>query len=170
MVRPLVQPKDSLSIEEIRGIPMDERGKYIERYLYELVKKQADGLTLHDIQQITNLPKSTLSKYLELLFSKRKIFKIKRGRFVLFKPNGKIFHPLLERDLILGEDKSGDIKKYRLYLIENPDGRFLYIQEKQIDGNGFEDIIGGIMIPLRGLSTLIEKLNGILGMKIKIDD
>lgn len=170
MVKPIVKPETEMSLEEIQNIPMDERGKYYERYLYQFVKNQKEGTTLSEVQQLTGLPKPTLSKYLELLFSKRKIFKVKKGKFVVYKPNGQIFHALFERDLLLHTNEKGDIKKYRIYLIENPDGKFLYLQEKQVDGNGFEDVVGGVMIPLHSLPLLIEKFEHITHMDLKIEE
>lgn len=153
LVSQIVQPKDRLTPEDIQSIPIIERGKYIEAYILSLiVVNKGRGLTFSEIENFTGFTKVTLAKYLELLFSKGEIYKVKRGRLSIYYPNGRVVHPLEERDMIF------DNKKYRISLIENVEGKHVYIQEKDIDENGFEDIIRGIMLPYEHLDKIIDKL------------
>jgi hypothetical protein len=165
MVQPIVQPKDRLTPQDIKDIPLTERGKYVEAYLSTLIHANKErGLAPTEIENLTGFPKNTLYKYLELLFSKGEIYRVKRGRAIIFYPNGRIFHPLHERDMVF------DNKKYRISLIENPDGRHVYLQEKDIDENGFEDVVRGIMLPYEHLDKIITKLTQLKSLNLKLED
>lgn len=165
MVQAIVQPKDRLSPDEIKDIPITERGKYIEAYLSTLIHANKErGLTPTEIENLTGFPKNTLLKYLELLFSKGEIYRVKRGKAVIYYPNGRIFHPLRETDMVF------DNKKYRISLVENPDGKQVYLQEKDIDENGFEDVVRGIMLPYEHLDAIISKLTEVKRLNLKLED
>ena len=98
---------NKLSLEEIRFLSPEERSKYYERYLFELIKIHSkEGLTQAEMEKITSINANTLSKYLELLTSKRKVYRSKRGKSVIYYPNGKIAHSLTEKDIVLRDDES----------------------------------------------------------------
>ena len=111
-----------LASEEIMMLSPEERSRYYERYLFELLKNNSkQGLTLANFEKLTSMSVNTLSKYLEILSSKRKVYRSRRGRTIIYYPNGKIAHPLIEKDLIIIDKETGFEKRYRIYLIENPE-------------------------------------------------
>lgn len=155
--------------EEIMMLSPEERSRYYERYLFELLKNNSkQGLTLADFEKLTSMSVNTLSKYLEILSSKRKVYRSKRGRTIIYYPNGKIAHPLIEKDLIVSDKETGFEKRYRIYLIENPEGQMVYIQEKEIDINGFENVVAGITVPKTGIKSFLDMLKKINLEDIKI--
>ncbi|MEK6884582.1 MAG: hypothetical protein AABY22_33425 [Nanoarchaeota archaeon] len=159
---------NKLNLEEIRLLSPEERSKYYERYLFELIKLHfKEGLMQAELEKLTGINANTLSKYLELLTSKRKVFRSKKGKSVIYYPNGKIAHSLMDKDLILADELTGFEKRYRLYLIENPEGQLLYIQEKELDENGFENVVAGITIPKSRLYDFIRTLSKIDKQEIK---
>ena len=158
-------------VEKIRNIPIDERGKYYERFFYNLIlesdKKgmsfRKAGITPAYIKKITKINDNTVDKYLYSLFLKRKVYRIKIGNSYKYFPNGRVLHAITDRDITLGD------KRYRVYQIRNPDGDFFYLQEKEIDDNGFEEIVGGITIPKEGVMKIIEVMNEALAQNKEID-
>jgi len=153
---------NKLSLEEMQSLSPEERSRYYERYLFELIKLHSkEGLTQAELEKITGINANTLGKYLELLSSKRKVYRSKKGRSIIYYPNGKIAHSLSEKDLTIIDANTGFEKRYRFYLIENPEGQQLYIQEKEIDNNGFENVVAGITISKSGLYDFVCMLNKI---------
>ncbi len=144
---------NKLSLEEIKLLPTEERSRYYERYIFELVKThERVGMTQKEIEGLTGIAGNTVSKYLEVLFSKRNVYRVKRGNNVTYFPNGKMLHPLVDRDVVV-YDREGEEHRYRAYAVDNPDGKFLYLQEKEIDRrSGMENIVGGILIPQEGIA------------------
>lgn len=151
--------QNKLTLGEINALPPEERSRYYERYLFGLIKAndRGVGLTQTEIENMTGLSSNTLSKYLEMLFSKRKVYRIKRGRTLTYFPNGKVLHPIVQRDIIAFDDKNLE-HRYKAYVVDNFDGKFLYLQEKEITEDGFEDVIGGVMIPRSGVEQLSKVL------------
>ena len=89
-----------------------------------------------------------------MLFHKRKIHRISRGKFSLYYPNG-VPIPTTFRDITYGEE---DLRLYGAKLIQNVEGKFVHIQEREIDENGFSDDIGGVLIPVSKVTELINLL------------
>lgn len=153
---------NKLNMEEIRLLVPEERSRYYERYIFELIKLHSkEGLTQAEIERITSINANTLGKYLELLTSKRKVYRSKRGKSIIYYPNGRIAHSLSQKDIILTDEETGFEKRYRLYIIDNPEGQLLYIQEKEIDESGFENVIAGITIPKSRLFDFVNILEKI---------
>ena len=147
-------------VDKIKNIPIDERGKYYERLFYNMISQSSEkgmpfrkaGIIPAKIKKITKINDNTVDKYLNSLFLKRKVYRVKIGNSYKYFPNGKISHPITDRDISI------EHKRFRIYQIRNPDGDFFYIQEKEIDDNGFEEIVGGITVPKEGIIKIIEVL------------
>lgn len=155
MVEPLVEPSDKLSLDEIRAIPPDDRGKYIESSVLALINaNEGRGLTLAEIQKVTRYPKNSLIKHIELLYARRKISRISRGRISIYFPVGKNIGDEY-RDIIFGK---GNDHRIGIRVIESIDGKYAIIQEKELDQNGFLRDIGGVMVPF----SIIPEINNIL--------
>lgn len=155
MVEPVVEPHDKLSSDDIRGLPQMQRGKFIESSVLSLINANGSrGLSISEIEKVTQYPKNTLLKHMELLFSKRKVHKITRGRFSLYYPNGIIQNTHF-RDIMYGRN---NIHRYGVNIIHNINGKYIHIQEREIDENGFPEDIGGVLIPLEKVSELINLL------------
>lgn len=156
MVEPIVEPQDKLSLEDIKAISQDQRGKWVESSVLALIKANATrGLTLGEIERITQYPKNTLYKHVELLFAKRKITRISGGKFAKYYPIGQASKPQEFRDLMYGP---GGHRRFGVQIIDTIDGKYAHIQERELDENGFPEDIGGILIPVAILPDLISML------------
>lgn len=135
--------ENELDVEEIKYLPNKEKSRYIQRYLESLILKNKNkGLTLSEILKISNISKPTIMKYLEILFSKRKIYKDKKANVTIYYPNGRVSHPSEDGEITFND------RKYKFSVVSNEDEKFIYLQEKAIDENDFEEIVGGVMFPL----------------------
>lgn len=158
MVKPIVQPTDKLSYDEIKDLPQNERSKYYETSILALINVNGNrGLTTSEIERATGFPKNTLLKSIEMLFHKRKIHRISRGKFSLYYPNG-VQVPTTFRDITYGEQEP---RSYGAKLIQNVEGKFVHIQEREIDEDGFSEDIGGVLIPVSKVTELINLLKAI---------
>lgn len=155
MVEPIVEPTEQLTYEEIRSLPPHEKGRFIESSVQSLVQINKDrGLALSEIEKTTKFPKNTLIKHVELLHSKRNIYKISRGRFSIYYPN-LTSNEVQFRDIMYGK---GNSQRYGVRIVENIAGKHVLIQEREIDENGFVEDVGGVMIPLAKISELTNML------------
>jgi hypothetical protein len=149
-----VEPEDKLSKEEIMSLPQRERGKFIESSVLSLIIANSKrGLTLAEIERITQYSKHTLYKHIELLYAKRKINKISRGGYSIYHSTGQIYYNNNFKDIMYGNDK-----RFSVQLLENIEGKNILIQEKELDENGFVNDIGGILIPIQIIPDLINML------------
>ena len=155
MVEPIVEPRDKLSLMDIKAIPQMERGRFIESSVNALINANGmRGLTLSEIEKVTQYPKNTLYKHVELLFAKRKINRLSIGNTGIFYPNGQIYRGVAPKDIMFGNDR-----RYGVRLVENLDGRYIHIQEREVDQNGFPEDIGGVLLPLKIIPELINMIN-----------
>ena len=159
MVEPIVEPTDKLSLEEIRAIPQDERGKFMENAILALIQANGGrGLALSEIEKVTQFPKNTLYKHVELLFAKRKITRKLIGRSAIYFPIGQLNRRVELRDIMYGK---GQHRRYGVRIIDAIDGKHALIQERELDANGFPEDIGGVLIPLAVVPELINMLRAV---------
>jgi len=157
MVEPIVEPSNKLSADELKAIPQNERGKFIESSVNSLIQANGKrGLALSEIERITQYPKNTLYKHVELLYSKRKINKLNIGKMSLFYPNGQLYRSKPPPDIMYGS------KRFGVQLLENLDGQYLHLQERELDENGFSNDIGGILIPTKMIPEIINMVHYVL--------
>lgn len=155
---------DQLRLEEYEKLSKDSKRRYNENYFLSLLEKNEErGLTLNEAEKITaHLSKPTVLKILEKLIAKRQIFKVQRGNLIIYYPNHRPLHPLLNKKLRLGD------KNYSFQLIDNPEGLSLFIQEINRDILGIEEISGGIMIPFNAVDKIINELEHIKKKEVEL--
>jgi hypothetical protein len=155
MVEPIVEQKDKLTLEELKAIPQNERGRFIESSVYSLILANGmRGLTLSEIERVTQYPKNTLYKHVDLLFAKRKINRISVGNAGIFYPNGQVNRGVPPKDIMYGQGR-----RYGVRLLENLDGQYIHIQEREMNEHGFTEDLGGVLIPMKIIFELINMIN-----------
>lgn len=159
---------NKLSNEELAGLPPVERARYLEGFIFNVLQNERTGSTPTELEKVTGLSITTISKYLEVLFSKRKLYRVRRGNSITYFTNGKIHNSIDKRVVITNQ--SGEAKKYRIQMVENPDGEQLYVQEIQPDENGMDRAIAGIMIPRTGISNFKEIFEELSKDEAKIEE
>lgn len=155
MVEPIVEPTDKLSVDELKTIPQNERGKFIESSVYALISANGTrGLSLSEVERVTQYPKNTLYKHVDLLHAKRKINKISVGKTGLYYPNGQIYKGVAPKDIMYGNSK-----RYGVRLLQNLDGPYLHLQEREMDEHGFPSDVGGVLLPLKIIPELVTMIH-----------
>jgi len=156
--------RNELAPEEYEKLSKGNKVRYNENYIISLLEKNKEGgFTLQEADRIIHhLSKPTILKFLERLIAKRQIFKIQRDKLIIYHPNHRPIHPLLNKKISLGD------KNYNIQLIDNPEGLSLFIQEINRDILGIEEITGGIMIPFVSVDKIVNVLNDIKNQQFKL--
>lgn len=157
-----------LSSEEIKALPPTERAVYYERLLYDLILKHGEnGLTLSELESISELSFGTIEKYLKTLASKRRVYRIQRGSMIIYRPNGRVLHSYKHRDITSHDGKS----KFSFEMLNlPPKNKVVYIMEKEIGEDGIEQLIGGITIPFEKLAELKDVIDELTKTPTKVED
>jgi len=93
-----------------------------------------------EIVDTTNLNRITVTKHLEYLVAIREAYKIDRGTGSIYFINGRLIHPTDHLSVPIGN------KIYDFFKLENTEGNFVFIQEKEQDELRLKTVKGGIMI------------------------
>lgn len=130
----------------------EERELFVERTLKTILEKSKFGISISDVEKLKefSLNRKTISKYFEKFVALNEAYSKKIGSVVLYYPNHKSPHFTKEK-----EKKIGD-KKYRLTIVENPLGEFVYVQEIEEDSLYGEKVSGGILIPKNSIKEFLD--------------
>jgi predicted transcriptional regulator len=151
--RRLAFPRTILSQNEIQVLSPQERDFYIRNVILEMLKlNDRQGITVSQIVSVTNFNRMTVSKHLDILVAIGEAYKIQRGNLFIYYKNGKIVHETDVQSVVYSE------KNYTFYKLENNEGKFVYIQEKELDEMRVPIVKGGIMINLRDIPNFLTKL------------
>jgi hypothetical protein len=103
------------------------------------------------VAEALGLSPNTAKKHLDYLVATREIYnRVYSQRNVVYFPNERLSHPYVQ-SLIELEDQT-----FRVNLIENERGSFVYIQELQ-DTPGFGmKVVGGVIIRKDNLAKMVE--------------
>jgi sulfur relay (sulfurtransferase) DsrF/TusC family protein len=94
----------------------------------------------------------TVGKHLDVIVAIGEAYKVQRGNLFIYYKNGKIVHETDLQSIVLND------KIYTFYKLENNDGKFIYIQEKELDEARVPQIKGGVMINLKDMPNFLNKL------------
>jgi len=141
---------------DLQKMSPEDRKRFARSIILKVVKENEKGISLPQVSDITGIDRRTVSKHLEFLTAIRELYKRQFGqRTILYYPNGRVAHPTVTRDVKIGD------KYYTFQLIENPFGKFIYIQEKTRDEYNLFTTVGGLMINADSIEGLINHLKSI---------
>lgn len=146
-------PRTILTQDEIQVLSPQERDFYIRNVILEMLNlNRRQGITVSQIVSATNFNRMTVSKHLDILVAIGEAYKIQRGNLFIYYKNGKIVHEMDVQSVAYSE------KNYTFYKLENNEGKFVYIQEKEFDEMRVPHVKGGIMINMRDIPNFLTKL------------
>lgn len=145
-------PKVLLSSEEIRALKPNEREDHIRNLMKNILSANENGVMVSEVVDATNLNRITVTKHLEHLVSIREAYKKDRGIGAVYYKNGRLVQPTDRFSIDMGN------KIYDFVKLENAEGRFIFIQEKEQDELRLETIRGGIMIRFEDFSQFMTGL------------
>jgi hypothetical protein len=152
-----------LTSKEIIALKPSEREQYIGSVILEVLRKSKDGMTVSEVMKATSFNRITVTKHLELLVATREAYKKERGIGTIYFQNGKLVHETDKISITCGR------KIYDFFKLENPDGVFLYIQERETDELRAKNVKGGIMIPRDCYEAFKEGLSRINNL-LQVDE
>ena len=116
-------------------------------------------MTISEIADQTNINRNTLASHIKTLVAIREAYAITRGNLSIFYKNGKIVHARST------EHKFPNDRFYRFYRLTNEQGKFIYIQERQLDEFRAVKVNGGIMINDKDFLEFMKELRN-FGMEV----
>ncbi|HYU56246.1 MAG TPA: hypothetical protein VEL71_08530 [Candidatus Dormibacteraeota bacterium] len=143
-----------LPSDKVDSMRPREKQKYIEHIILEILKRNPRGVTIAELQDKTPFSRNTLMEHLSRITATRQASRMRRGKVSIYYRNGTVQNAIDIRD------KTDPDHLYTLMQLENEDGKFIYVQEKEVDEFRSIKVRGGIMInarmALEFLNTLRE--------------
>jgi hypothetical protein len=145
-------PNVMLSAEEVQALKPLERENYVRSVIKKILNANENGVMSSEIVEATNLNRITVTKHLEYLVAIREAYKSDRGSGSIYYQNGRLVHPTDRLSVPIGN------KVYDFIKLENAEGKFVFIQEKEQDELRLKTVKGGIMIRYEDLSVFMDGL------------
>lgn len=133
-------PQDLIAKKEFKSLRPKDRNQYVQKLILRILELNNQGVTISEIADQTGLNRNTLASHVKTLTATREAYAINRGKLSIFYKNGKVVHARST------EHKFPNDIFYRFYRLENEQGKFIYIQERQLDEFRATKVKGGIMI------------------------
>jgi len=155
-----IQIPKVLPFKEVITMRPQDREHYIDKIILSILEMNPRGVTISEIVRKTSFYRDTVSKHLERLVATREAYSIVRGNITVYYKNGQVVHAT---DV---KDATSPNRTYTFYKLQNEDGEFVYIQEKELDEFRAVKVKGGIMIDARYALQFIRQLESfVLGGK-----
>jgi hypothetical protein len=149
-------PNVMLSAEEVQALKPLERENYVRSVIKRILNANENGVMSSEIVEATNLNRITVTKHLEYLVAIREAYKSDRGSGSIYYQNGRLVHPTDRLSVPIGN------KVYDFIKLENAEGKFVFIQEKEQDELRLKTVKGGIMIRCEDLSAFMDGLKNFM--------
>lgn len=146
------KPDVMLSPEEIQALKPTERENYVRSLIKGILSRNENGIMASEMAEATNLNRITVTKHLEYLVAIREAYKSDRGAGSIYYVNGRLIHPTDRLSVPIGN------KIYEFFKLENAEGDFAFIQEKEEDELRAKTVKGGIMIKCQDVRQFMEGL------------
>jgi hypothetical protein len=143
---------EMLARQKVESMRPREKQKYIEHVILEVLKRNPRGVTISELQAKTPFARNTLMKHLNRLVATRQASRLDRGKISIYYRNGSV------QNAVDFRDKTDLDHLYTFMQLENEDGQFVYIQEKEVDEFRSIKVKGGIMINATVAPEFLAKL------------
>jgi DNA-binding transcriptional ArsR family regulator len=141
----MISPKD------LKNMRPKDRDEAVQKLLLNVLDLNSQGVTIGELEEQTRISRPTLSSHMKTLVATREAYENKRGKLSVFYKNGKVVHAKST------ECKFND-RFYKFFRLKNPKGKFIYIQERQIDEFRSTKVNGGIMIKYEDFVPFLKEL------------
>ena len=142
MIEPILPPTVKLlSKDSVLKMPPQEREKYYERVILDILIANKDGATAPEIAQKTAFAERTIRNHLDILTARGETHTINRGGITFYFTRG-----VTQGKSLTIKSKTKQGLQYVITNLQNVDGDFYYIQQKEIDEYRALRVKGSIMI------------------------
>jgi transcriptional antiterminator len=152
-------PKEIITQDELQNLRPKDRDECVQKLLLQVLELNNQGVTIAELAEQIRINRNTLASHMKTLVAIREAYELNRGRLSVFYKNGKVVHARST------EYKSPNDRFYRFYRLDNDQGRFIYIQERQLDEFRATKVRGGIMIEDKDFFEFIKELQK-FGMEV----
>lgn len=129
-----------------------DRSKYVQKVILDLLENnKAAGMSISEIVAATDFKRDTVAKHLEVLVASREAYKA-GDVSARYHKNGRVLHYRQMANRNFGR------RLYTFYQLNNPDGEFIYIQEKEVGRFRTVEDKGGIMVAKEELPRFMTEL------------
>jgi DNA-binding transcriptional ArsR family regulator len=150
---PLSIPRTILSPQKIQTLSPQEKDFYIRNVILEILRlNERKGITVSQLSSATGFNRMTISKHLDILVATGEAYKVQQGNVFIFYKNGKLVDEADIGSLVFSD------KTYTFYKLENNEGAFMYIQEKELDESRVPQVKGGVMISMKDVPNFLAKM------------
>ncbi len=141
-----------LASDKVESMRPREKQKYIEHIILEILRRNPRGVTIAELQAKTPFSRNTFMEHLGRLVATRQASRLYRGKVSIYYRNGSVQNAIDVRD------KTNPDHLYTFMKLENEDGKFIYVQEKEVDEFRSIKVRGGIMINAPVALEFLNKL------------
>ena len=145
-------PKDIITQDELQNLRPKDRDECLQKLLLQILELNNQGVTIAELAEQARMNRNTLASHLKTLVAIREAYVLSRGRLSVYYKNGKVVHARST------EHKAPNDRFYRFYRLDNNEGKFIYIQERQLDEFRAVKVRGGIMIEDKGFIEFLKEL------------
>ncbi len=146
------RPQSILNAHEIMALEPIKRKNYVHNKIMDILGSNQNGVTVSEVEKLTGFDKRTVWRHLENLVAISEGYKKERAGMVLYYKNGRLGHPSKRQTCNLND------KCYVFDRLENNEGDFILIQEKEKGPFGSMRTKGGIMINVRDYPMVMKTL------------
>lgn len=147
----LALPKNAISPEDLKSMRPKDRNEAVQKMLLQVLELNSQGVTISELSGQTRISRPTLASHMKTLVATREAYENKRGKLSFFYKNGKVVHAKST------ECKFND-RFYKFFRLKNQQGKFIYVQERQIDEFRATKVNGGIMIKDEDFVPFLKEL------------
>ncbi len=139
---PAVPPNVKLLTKErVLKMPPQEREKYYERVILDILIANKQGATAPEISQSTGFAERTIRGHLDRLTARGETHANIRGGATFYFARG-----IIQGETLTIKSKTRQGLHYVITNLENVDGKFYYLQQKEIDEYRALRVKGSVMI------------------------
>jgi DNA-binding transcriptional ArsR family regulator len=132
-------PQNCVTPEDLKNMRPKDRDEAVQKLLLQVLDLNTHGVTIGELVEQTRISRPAITTHLKTLVATREAYENKRGKLSFFYKNGKVVHA-----------KSTECRFcdrfYKFFRLKNDQGKFIYIQERQIDEFRAIKVNGGIMV------------------------
>jgi predicted transcriptional regulator len=147
-----IQIPKVLPFKEVISMRPRDREHYVEKVILNILEMNPRGVTIPEITRETSFYRDTIAKHLERLVVTRQAYSVTRGNVTVYYKNGQVVHATDVKNAISPNCT------YTFYQLQNEEGKFIYIQEKELDEFRAINVKGGIMIDSRYVLQFMREL------------
>lgn len=130
-----------LEKDTVLKMPPRERVRYYEKVILDILIANAHGASASELAQATKFAERTVRNHLDILIARGEIHAVMRGRLSLYFARG-----IIQGEKVTVKSKTKPGLQYVITNLENSEGSFYYIQQKETDEYRALRVKGAIMI------------------------